>query len=44
VLGDAVNFARMSQLSAERLMARLAGQPGSDPLQQVNEPAVGDRG
>jgi nitrite reductase (cytochrome c-552) len=42
VLGDAVNFARMSQLSAERLMARLAGQPGSDPLLQVNEPAVGD--
>jgi len=44
VLGDAVNFARMSQLSAERLMARLAGQSGSDPLLQVNEPAVGDRG
>ena len=42
VLGDAVNFARMSQLSAERLMARLAGQPASDPLLQVNEPAVGD--
>jgi nitrite reductase (cytochrome c-552) len=44
VLGDAVNFARMSQLSAERLLAKLADQPGSDPLQQVNEPAVGDRG
>jgi nitrite reductase (cytochrome c-552) len=43
VLGDAVNFARMSQLSAERLVARLASQPGSDPLLQVNEPAVGDR-
>ena len=42
VLGDAVNFARMSQLSAERLMARLANQPGTDPLLQVNEPAVGD--
>jgi nitrite reductase (cytochrome c-552) len=42
VLGDAVNFARMSQLSAERLLARLADQPPSDPLLQVNEPEVGD--
>ncbi|MCU0479033.1 MAG: ammonia-forming cytochrome c nitrite reductase subunit c552 [Chloroflexi bacterium] len=42
VLGDAVNFGRMSQLSAERLLARLADQPPTDPLLQVNEPVVGD--
>jgi nitrite reductase (cytochrome c-552) len=40
VLGDAMNFARMAQLSAERLTARLTGQPASDPLLQINEPAV----
>ena len=40
VLGDAVNFARMAQLSAERLTARLTGQPGADPLLQLDEPAV----
>jgi len=42
VLGDAVNFGRLSQLSAERLLARLADQPPADPLLQVNEPEVGD--
>jgi len=44
VLGDAANFARMSQLSAERVLVRLGGQPATDPLLPVNEPAVGDRG
>jgi nitrite reductase (cytochrome c-552) len=42
VLGDGVNFARMSQLSAERLLARLADEPATDPLLQLNEPEVGD--
>jgi nitrite reductase (cytochrome c-552) len=42
VLGDAVNFARMSQLSAERLLARLSEEPATDPLLQLNEPEVGD--
>ena len=42
VLGDAVNFARMSQLSAERLLARLSDEPATDPLLQLNEPEVGD--
>lgn len=40
VLGDAVNQARLAQLSAERLTARLTGQPGGDPLLELNEPAV----
>jgi nitrite reductase (cytochrome c-552) len=40
VLGDALNFARMGQLSAERLTAKLTGKPGADPLLQINEPAV----
>jgi nitrite reductase (cytochrome c-552) len=40
VLGGALNFARMSQISAERLTAKLTGQPGTDPLLQLNEPAV----
>ena len=44
VLGDAANFARMSQLSAERVLVRLGSQPATDPLLPVNEPAVGDRG
>ncbi len=44
VLGDAANFARMSQLSAERVLVRLGGKPATDPLLPVNEPAVGDRG
>ena len=42
VLGDGVNFARMSQLSAERLLARLSDEPATDPLLQLNEPEVGD--
>jgi nitrite reductase (cytochrome c-552) len=42
VLGDAVNFARLSQLSAERLLARLSEEPATDPLLQLNEPEVGD--
>jgi hypothetical protein len=33
---DALNFARMSQLSAERLTMQLTGQPGTDPLLQIN--------
>jgi hypothetical protein len=32
----------MSQLSAERLLARLSDQPATDPLLQLNEPEVGD--
>ena len=40
VLGDALNFARMSQLSAERLTTKLTGKPATDPLQQINEAAV----
>ena len=40
VLGDAVNFARMAQLSAERLATTLTGNPGTDPLLPLNEPAV----
>jgi nitrite reductase (cytochrome c-552) len=40
VLGDALNFARMGQLSAERLTAKLTGKPGSDPLLQINTDAV----
>ena len=33
---DALNFARMSQLSAERLTMKLTGQPSTDPLLQIN--------
>ena len=40
VLGDALNFARMGQLSAERVTAKLTGKPGTDPLLQINAPAV----
>jgi nitrite reductase (cytochrome c-552) len=40
VLGDALNFARMGQLSAERLTAKLTGKPGSDPLLQINTDEV----
>ncbi len=40
VLGDAVNFARLAQLSAERVTMALAGKPGTDPLLRLNEPAV----
>lgn len=40
VVGDAMNFARMAQLSAERITAARSGQPATDPLLQVNEPAV----
>ncbi len=40
VLGDALNFARMGQLSAERVTAKLTGKPGTDSLLQINAPAV----
>lgn len=40
VLGDGLNFARMAQISAERLTAKLTGKPAADPLLQINEPAV----
>ena len=40
VLGDAVNFARLAQLSAERVTMALSGTPGTDPLLPLNEPAV----
>jgi nitrite reductase (cytochrome c-552) len=40
VLGDAVNFARLAQLSAERLTARLAGGPPEAPLLPLDEGAV----
>jgi len=40
VLGDAVNFARMAQVSAERVTTALTGKPGTDPLLPLNEPAV----
>ena len=40
VLGDALNFARMSQLSGERLTMSLTGQPGADPLLQINTDEV----
>ena len=40
VLGDAVNFARMAQVSAERVTTTLTGKPGTDPLLPLNEPAV----
>ena len=40
VLGDAMNFARMAQLSAERITAARTGQPAADPLLPLNEPAV----
>ena len=40
VLGDALNFARMAQLSAERLTMNLSGEPATDPLLQINEAAV----
>ncbi len=40
VLADAVNFARLAQLSAERLAATLTGQPATAPLLPLNAPAV----
>ena len=40
MLGDAVNFARMAQVSAERVTTTLTGKPGTDPLLPLNEPAV----
>ena len=40
VLGDAVNFARMGQLSAERLVTTLTGTTPADPLLPLNEDAV----
>ncbi|NTU63000.1 MAG: ammonia-forming cytochrome c nitrite reductase subunit c552 [Chloroflexi bacterium] len=40
VLGDALNFARMAQISAERLTMKLTGQPGTDPLLQINADEV----
>jgi nitrite reductase (cytochrome c-552) len=40
VLGDALNFARMAQLSAERLTTTLTGKPSSDPLLQINTDEV----
>jgi nitrite reductase (cytochrome c-552) len=40
VLGDAVNFARLAQLSAERLTMALTGQPVAYPLQSLNEEQV----
>jgi nitrite reductase (cytochrome c-552) len=39
VLGDALNYARMGQLSAERLAMGLTGKPGTDPLLTIS-PAV----
>ncbi len=39
-LGDAVNFARMGQLSAERLVTTLTGTTPADPLLPLNEDAV----
>jgi formate-dependent nitrite reductase cytochrome c552 subunit len=40
VLGDALNFARMAQLSAERLTTKLTGKPATDPLLQINTDEV----
>ena len=40
VLGDALNFARMAQLSAERLTTKLNGAVSTDPLLQINEAEV----
>ena len=40
VLGDAMNFARMAQLSAERITTARTGLPATDPLLPLNEPAV----
>jgi nitrite reductase (cytochrome c-552) len=40
VLGDALNFARMAQLSAERLTMKLGGAVSTDPLLQINTEAV----
>jgi len=39
VLGDALNYARMGQLSAERLSMSLTGKPSADPLLKIS-PAV----
>jgi nitrite reductase (cytochrome c-552) len=40
VLGDALNFARMAQLSAERLTIKLGGTVSTDPLLQINTDEV----
>ena len=40
VLGDALNFARMAQISAERLTMKLTGKPATDPLLQINDRRV----
>jgi nitrite reductase (cytochrome c-552) len=40
VLGDALNFARMGQLSAERLTVKLKGGVSTDPLLQINTDEV----
>lgn len=40
VLGDALNFARMAQLSAERLTTKLGGTVSTDPLLQINADEV----
>jgi nitrite reductase (cytochrome c-552) len=40
VLGDAMNFARMAQLSAERLTIKLGGTISADPLLQINTDEV----
>lgn len=40
VLGDATNFGRLAQLSAERLTMRLTGGAPDDPLEQLDEAAV----
>ncbi len=37
---DMLNFACMAQVSAERLTTKLTGQPGTDPLLQINTDAV----
>jgi len=39
VLGDAMNYARMGQLAAERLTMSLTGKPATDPLLKIS-PAV----
>ncbi|HEX5827665.1 MAG TPA: ammonia-forming cytochrome c nitrite reductase subunit c552 [Candidatus Limnocylindrales bacterium] len=40
VLGDAMNFARMAQVSAERLTAGATGQPSAYPLVPLDEAGV----
>ncbi|HZY42395.1 MAG TPA: ammonia-forming cytochrome c nitrite reductase subunit c552 [Anaerolineae bacterium] len=40
VLGDALNFGRMSQLAAERLTMSLTGKPSTDPLLTLSPPVT----